>query len=93
MTYVVWEDPPAAHADRIGRRNRPSLNHDLLAAILRTERRRWARVHETDEMSSLALRIRGGRLKAYRPIGAFEAAQRLIDGRYVTYARYVGGPS
>ncbi|GAU66688.1 hypothetical protein SSP35_03_03360 [Streptomyces sp. NBRC 110611] len=64
------------------------------ARQLRERPGEWAVVRRTetsDQAGAAAQAIRDGRLRAYRPTGAFEATARTVVGEHRVYARYVGG--
>lgn len=52
----------------------------------------WAIVKICPTMSiagTMAHHIREGRYKAFRPLGRFESVSRVVDGKFIVYARYV----
>ncbi|MFD8023702.1 hypothetical protein ACFV6G_25170 [Streptomyces lavendulae] len=66
------------------------------ARALRERPGDWAHISDHDQKSqaaNLAYRIRQGKLRAFRPAGAFEATSRTTDGTSgAVWARYVGTP-
>jgi len=88
MTDMQWEDPPVMPTTS-------RLYWDSIAAELRKQPGRWALVVAGAPYRERATYIRTGRIAAFRPIGAFEAAAHPIheNGRtsYNIYARYIGG--
>lgn len=91
MTDIIWETPPPAAST--GRK--PSPEQAAFAAALRERPQSWARLPKAfpnkSTASNTAVSIRAGRLVAFRPHGAFEAEQRVVDGAPTVYVRYVGG--
>jgi hypothetical protein len=83
---LAWEDPP-------GQKAGGSDKYSELAEQLRAHPKRWARVltsEGSDRAHQFAGNIRKGRVSAFRQ-GNWEAVGRkLDDGRYATYARFVG---
>lgn len=63
-----------------------------VADYLRAHPGEWHRVAKNDVRRSVGANIRRGQLRAFRPVGAFEAATRLEDGKVRVFARYVGAP-
>jgi hypothetical protein len=41
---------------------------------------------------SLTAEINQGKLRPYRPAGSYESVSRRVDGAFLIYARYLGGP-
>ncbi len=80
-SFLVWEEPPAAHTSR------GLVPHELIAATLRRNPARWARILDAGTSTGLATWINKGGKAAYRPAGSFEAVYR----QGAIYARFVGG--
>lgn len=83
-----WGEPPP------GRRG--LIDWPAVAVSLRAEPGRWAIIQvcrSPAAASNLARRVRDGSYSAFRPVGAFEAVSRTVDGEIRVYARYVGEPS
>lgn len=70
---------------RVRRQN--LINHELIAAELRSQPGRWALL--PDIPGHYAGNIKGGYIRAYQPAGSFDA--RMEQGEL--YARYIGGIS
>jgi len=90
MSGIRFEDPPGARSAATGR------DWTAAAAVLRKEPRRWAIVAVCPNAvtaASTANNIRRGQVAAMRPVGAFEAVSRTVDGEYRVYARWVGESS
>lgn len=86
---LVWEDPPESKSRKPGSQ---SHRYDLIAAVLRENPGRWARLGTGT--SGIVTHIRRGRAPAFRPAGAFEATTRGRKGTQATvYIRYVGEPT
>lgn len=88
MTGIRFEDPPTPH------RRGPSKEYQAIAEALRARPGEWAIIHDhAAEGSSrnVAVRIKNGTCRAFRPAGAFDAVSRRVEGRFRVYARYTGG--
>ena len=81
-----WEDPPPQ------RRSPSRHNWALIAELLRANPKRWAVISEGTRAADAALtrQIKSAMIMAFRPAGHFDACSRSIDGKTVTYARYLG---
>jgi hypothetical protein len=83
---IQWEEPPQSQTG--------GGKYDELAEELRRNPGRWAKLGTYD--TGQAANIRDGRLRAFRPAGAFEAVSRngRTDGegrrQADIYVRYVG---
>lgn len=67
--------------------------HSLIAAQLRRHPGKWARIatrSTAGNASNTAHSIRSAKLTSYRPMGAYEAAARTVDGVHEVWAKYVG---
>lgn len=83
---LTWEEPPP------GSRG-PNKNHQDVALVLKANPGVWAKIGtyaSSASSGSTAHFVRTGRLKAFRPAGAFEATARTVEGEHFVYARYVG---
>lgn len=72
---------------------RLTADHRKAAANLRAEPGKWSLIAAYSKPGTayqLASVIRGGRLSAYEPKGAFEAEFRTVDAEHRVYARFVG---
>ncbi len=91
MSAIVrFEEPPGARSGTTGR------DWNAVAAALKKKPQRWAIVAVCPTAvlaASTAQNIRKGTVAAMRPVGAFEAVSRTVDGEPRVYARYVGEPS
>lgn len=86
MSVIRWEEPPAKRSNL-----QPGLKYPPIAGALRARRFAWARILD-DGSTSVVNQIKTGRIPAFRPAGSFEArGQRKPDGKYIVWARYVGG--
>lgn len=85
MSVIRWEDPPVPN--KAGRR--PSRYWIAIADDLKADPRRWAVIYQGARNGALADRVKKGQ-SAFAPAGAFEAAERVEDGIYRVYARYLG---
>jgi hypothetical protein len=88
VTGLVWAPPPVRARQQ--RREVP-IDHDLIAAELRSNPGEWALIPAAS--TGLAGHIRRGDVRAYRPPRTFEAVRRDVDGEICIYARYVGQES
>lgn len=99
MNTVIFEDPPTERPGRGPAR----IPHAIVAAQLRSNPGRWARIDTAPDASasrSMASNIRGARnLKWYEPAGSFQATARAVDimgsggirrREYRVYAKFVG---
>lgn len=87
MSTLKWEEPTPDTRGRTG-----SEKWQQVSTELRKHPEKWALVAE-DGSPSTATSIKKGRLKAFRPEGAFEAAMREVNkGRGKLYVRYIGQP-
>lgn len=82
MAEIVWEEP---------RDSRLGADFDVVAAALRERPGHWARVADgltasRTQASSLALGIRRGKYRAFKPPGEWEAR----SSQDVVWARWVG---
>lgn len=90
MSEIRWEEPPTRRAGRMGDK------YSEVAEALRANPNKWAVVQTFPlgrQAGSLAFNIRSGLVKAFRPVGAFEATARKNGDETSVYARYVGGAS
>ena len=87
---IRWEDPAPLPTGR-----RPSTRWVTVASELRASPGRWAvvRIYGAGRLSAastLAHRIKSGKMAAFRPGGDFEATIRTAeDGSATVYARYL----
>ena len=87
---IRWEDPAPLTTGR-----RPSTRWLAVASELRASPGRWAVVRtygagRLSAASTLAHRIKSGKMAAFRPRGDFEATIRTAeDGSATVYARYL----
>lgn len=75
---------------------RLTVDHRKAAAGLRAEPGEWSLIAAYGKPGTayqLASLMRGGRLAAYEPKGAFEAQFRTVDAEYRVYGRFVGTPT
>jgi len=82
MADLLWGDPPPD----------ARFKHDWenIASQLRSHPREWALVL-TSVTGTHAMDIRAGRMKQFRPRGAFEVATRkAVPGKVDVYVRFVG---
>ena len=92
MSDIEWEDPPVSKA---GRADGRSHKHEEIAAELKANPGKWAKTF-TGVSPSYTSNIKNGLLKAYLPVGTFEAVSRNTyrndDGllRGDIYVRYIG---
>ena len=83
MTELKWQDPPV--------HGKAGRDWAAIVEQLKSRPGQWALVAEVAPVST-ANSIRTGILKAWRPVGAFEArGTNTKNGRADIYARYVGG--
>lgn len=90
VKVIRWEDPPRTQSYGGG----PSGSRfDGLAEVLRDEPNRWAVIYQGSRgtASGMAGKIKHGAMKAFRPVGVFEATVRTDGQTSTVYARYVGG--
>jgi hypothetical protein len=81
-TVIRWENPPSQRSPRTDWQ--PTAN-------MLIERREWGVVQEHAKSAGLTSHIKTGRLKAFRPVGAFDSRSvKNDDGTYDIYAVYVG---
>lgn len=88
MSTLVWEEPPDKGVSK-------QVWHKDVARELEANPGRWARVGSyatSNSASAVALQIRQGKISAYEPPGAFEAAARTVNSEPRVYARYLGDP-
>lgn len=87
-SVVRWEDPPPA------RNNYPrGVGHSRWAGVADELRARpgvWALLGE--HAAGLSTHIRLGQMLCFAPSGDFDAVSRVVDGRVLVYARYLGDP-
>ena len=97
MSGVIrWEEPPPRRGGRKAKVPARSAQWEAVSAALREAPQRWAVVAESDDfrlVGGYPCMIRDGRLAAFRPVGAFEAAYRSVGTSHRVYARYVGEAS
>jgi hypothetical protein len=96
-SVLEWADPPPTNRGKGG----GDLASHLRGAAdeLRAHPGRWAKVLASQSNPAQAVRLKTGRLVAFRPAGSFEATLRTVgktpEGKplYDLYARYVGDPA
>lgn len=79
---LIWEEPPVR------------TNHFHIAATLRQNPGRWARIDKSYRNAgarNIVCRANNGELSAYAPAGDYEATSRCVEGQYWVYIRYLGG--
>lgn len=89
MSVIRWEDPPPAGSGNPGQR-KAVLAHELIAVQLRRRPGDWALIHEQSSAPAIVSEINHGKLRPYRPAGAYECVSRKAAGVFQIYARYVG---
>lgn len=92
MSKIVFEPLPP----RTGGPKRRTRELATIAAALVKSPGEWARVgvyRNAASAASMASVIKRGRMAAFQPHGAFEAASRTVDGQARVYARFVGAPA
>ncbi len=81
VVTVQWKDPGTGWSKR--------FDWDAIAAELRAHPGEWALVGTS--AASHAVGVKTGKVKALRPVGAFDACTRKnADGGRDLYVRYVG---
>lgn len=89
---IEWKDPEAT---TVGPRGSRHDQYKQVSETLRANPNRWALV-ATDTIPVVAMVIKNGKSKHFRPAGSFEATVRgtkKVDGKMIAseiYARYVG---
>jgi hypothetical protein len=89
VSVIRWEEPPPAGGGNPGQR-KPVLAHELIAVQLRQRPGDWALIHEQSSNPAIISEINHGKLRPYRPAGAYESVSRKVTGVFQVYARYVG---
>lgn len=92
-SVIRWEEPPATESRVSTTRRKAPSKYDLLANELRSRPGQWALVLDdgsSGKASGLATHIRLGQVLCFTPTGDFDAVTRVVDGKYLVYARYVG---
>ena len=82
---VEWEEPPSRIV-----RSGPAVKHLTLAEALREKPRQWAVFARHVASSSNAGAITTGRLKAFRPAGAFQGQSVNTGSGFDIYVCFVG---
>lgn len=81
-SVIRWENPPSQRS--------PRTNWQPTADQL-TESKQWGLVQQDAKSAGLTSHIKTGRLKAFRPAGAFDARSvKKPSGNYDIYAVFVG---
>jgi hypothetical protein len=89
VSVIRWEEPPPAGSGNPDQR-KPVLAHELIAVQLRRRPGDWALIHEQTSTPAIISEINHGKLRPYRPAGAYECVSRKAAGVFQIYARYVG---
>lgn len=92
LRIIRWEEPPPARGN-VSPGRLPGSKYDGVAAELRSNPGRWARIQNARSRNvadALTARIRSGQIQCFGLRGDFDACARTVGGTHRVYARYVG---
>lgn len=92
LAVLRWEEPPPSLTAGAKRPEQPVSKWAAIARELAARPGDWAVIFEgrPSYATSLASNIRYGQLTAFAPAGDFDATSRLLNGKRIVYARYLG---